>query len=91
MASVQERLEKAKKKLESLKTQRKEIDENIKKVEANIENYRIIIDRAKFDELSDTLTATGLSLDEIIAALKSGNMAIFQSKVESEGERKNGE
>lgn len=84
MATVHEKLEKANKKLESLKAHRKDIDENIKKVEADVAKYQSIIDKAKFDELANTLQVSGLSLDDMVTAVKNGDFLALQEKIKDQ-------
>lgn len=84
MASVKERLEKANKKLEVLKAQKKEIDEAIKKVEADVSKYQSILDKAKYDELTNVLQFKGLSLEEMVEAVKRGDLLSLQEKLETE-------
>ena len=84
MASVKERLEKANKKLEVLKAQKKEIYESIKKVESDVSKYQSILDKAKYDELTNVLQFKGLSLEEMVEAVKRGDLLSLQEKLETE-------
>lgn len=70
MATVEERLEKASNKLDRLRIQKKKLEEAIKKAEGDITKYQDIIDRAKYDKLSDSLRLSGVTLDEVIDHLQ---------------------
>ena len=81
MATVDERLEKASKKLEELRARKKNLDDAIKKAEADVAKYQEIINRAKYDKLSDGLRISGITLDDVIDALESGNVNQLQGKL----------
>ena len=71
MATVEERFEKASKKL----------DDAIKKTEGDVAKYKEIIDRAKYDKLSDRLQVSGISLDDVIDAFSNGDIKVLQDKM----------
>lgn len=79
---VNEKLEKAEKKLQTYLEQRSGIDEKIKKAEKEVENYKQLLNQKKFDEANDVLHSKGLSLDEIIKAVQAGDVLSLQEKLE---------
>lgn len=82
MATVEERLEKASKKLDHLRIQKKKLDETIKKTEGDVVKYQEIINRAKYDKLSDSLRLSGVTLDDVIKALSNGDIQHLQNIVQ---------
>lgn len=89
MATVEERLEKASKKLDNLRTQKKKLEEAIKKAEGDVAKYQDIINRAKYDKLSDSLRFSGVTLDDVINALANGNIQQLQDKVQQKNATEN--
>lgn len=81
--NVKEKLQKEEKKLEALKLQRNLIDEKIKKVETEIERCNSIINQQKFSEATQVFTAKGLSIDEIMYAVQSGDLLSIQERMEN--------
>ena len=79
---IKEKLTKAEKKLQTLKEQKAVIDEKIKKTENEIERYNSIINQKKFSEVSQVLSAKGLTIDEIMRAVQAGNMLSLQERME---------
>lgn len=82
MATVEERLKKASEKLEKLRTQKKKLEETIKKTESDVVKYQDILNRAKYDKLTDSLRLNGVTLDDVINALNNGNIQPLQVKVQ---------
>jgi len=87
--NIEEKLKKEEKKLNDLKEKRRVIDEKIKKAENEVEKYNNIINQQKFSEVSHVLTAKGLTLDEIMEAIKSGDMATLQERLKQSEKEKN--
>lgn len=79
---IKEKLEKEEKRLQALKSQKITIEEKIKKTEAEIEKYSNLINQKKFSEMSEVLTANGLTIDEILKAVRSGDMLSLQERME---------
>lgn len=80
--NIKEKLEKEEKRLQALKSQKITIEEKIKKTEAEIEKYSNLINQKKFSEMSEVLTANGLTIDEILKAVRSGDMLSLQERIE---------
>lgn len=83
MKDVEKRLQKAQDRLATLKAQKTEIDEKIKKTENTIEKYQHLINQKKFDAATDVLEVNGLTIDDVIAAVSSGNIASLQERIEN--------
>lgn len=80
--NIKEKLEKEENRLQALKSQKITIEEKIKKTEAEIEKYSNLINQKKFSEMSEVLTANGLTIDEILKAVRSGDMLSLQERIE---------
>lgn len=83
MKDVEKRLQKAQDRLATLKAQKTEIDEKIKKTENTIEKYQHLINQKKFAAATDVLEVNGLTIDDVIAAVSSGNIASLQERIEN--------
>lgn len=86
---IREKLEKLEKKLSAFKEKKMIIDEKIKKTENEIEKCNNIISQQKFSEVSQVLTAKGLTLDEIMEAVRSGDIISLQERLEESEKNKN--
>ena len=58
------------------------IEETIKKTESDVVKYQDILNRAKYDKLTDSLRLNGVTLDDVINALNNGNIQPLQVKVQ---------
>lgn len=85
---VSEKLKKEESKLSKLKAQRNELDEKIKKVENEISNLQNILQQKKFNELTQVFTAKGLTVEEIMQAVASGDMLSLQERIEKKESEK---
>lgn len=74
---------------------RAELDEKIKKSEAKIREYEMMENSRKYGALSSVVNEKGLSLDDILSALQSGDFLSLQEQMESaqtdDGEKVNEE
>lgn len=79
---LREKLEKEEKKLKNLKEQRATLDEKIKKVEKEIEKCTNVLNQQKFSEVTQVLHAKGLTIDEILNAVRTGDVLALQERME---------
>lgn len=91
--NINEKIEKETKKLEELKAQREKVqekinvlDEKIEKVENEIQRCNNILYQEKFNEVDHVLSSNGLTLDEIINAIQSGDVSSLQKQIEKKKE-----
>lgn len=82
------KLAKEKDRLQVLNGQKAELEEKIKKSEAEIKRLQGILNQKKFNEANDVLCSAGLSLEDVLKAVKNGDMLSLQERME-EAERKN--
>lgn len=71
---TKEKLAKAEEKLNVLLEQKKALDNKITNAKNEIEKYTNIINQQTFNELTEVLTVKGVSIDELMSAIKSGNL-----------------
>ena len=83
MTDLQEKLDKAVKKRDSLLEQRKKLDEKIKKAESDVDKFQGLITQKKFDAASDVLKVNGITIDDVISAVSSGNVSYLQELMEN--------
>lgn len=60
---------------------RDKLNDKISHSEERIRQYRMMLDQKKFNETNTTLDAYGLTLEEIMAAVNSGNFLSLQDKL----------
>lgn len=70
------------KKLEILNEKKSDIDEKIKNAEAQIKKIDVLLNQEKMEEASITLSATGITFDELLEAIKKGDLLTLQEKIE---------
>jgi len=85
MKDIELLIQNEKKKLESLKDKKTTIDENIKRCKANIEKYTLLQNSSKYNDFTTILEDKGVSFEEIMSALQSGDLLALQEKIENEG------
>lgn len=68
-------------KLKDLLVKRQKLDEKIKASEGRIENYTLMINQRQFSQVTDVLNVKGLSLEEVMAAIKNGDLLSLQDKL----------
>lgn len=71
------------KKLAKLEEKQAEITKKIKARRANITKYTMMKNNQQFNDLSNVLDGKGISIEDIMAVLSSGDMRDLQSKMES--------
>lgn len=81
--NVQEIIKKETIRLDKLKAKRAELDEAIKKCESKIEKYTLVDNNAKFTSFTTSLASKGVSVEEILLAVQSGDLLSLQEKIEN--------
>lgn len=76
-------IEKEKANLQKLRNRRDELDEKIKKSEAKLNEYEMMNNNKKFGAMASILTQSGLSMDDVLAALQSGDLVSLQEQMEA--------
>lgn len=82
-------IEKEKNRLERLKTKRAELDESIKQSEAKLNEYEMMDNSQKFGAISDVVSRSGLSVEDLLAALQKGDLLSLQEQIEEKQTAKN--
>ena len=91
---IKEKLEKEQKKLANLIEQKKVIDDKIKKVQREIEQCSSVIKQQRYSEVTEVLESRGLTVEEIMQAVKTGDMLSLQERLDDmarKGEEHKGE
>lgn len=83
-------------KLKGLREKRAEIDQKIKKSESILERYQLMQNNEQYEAIQKATENSGLSIDDILSALNSGDMLGLQERMEAakakaEAERNMGE
>lgn len=74
---------KEKAKLEKLVEKRNEIDEQIKQCEVKLNEYEMMANSQKYDALASVVKQSGLALEDVVAALKNGDLLGLQERMEA--------
>lgn len=80
-----ELLEKEKAALKNLKVKRNALEKQIRESENRILNYDNILNTKRFSEVDDVLNKRGVSLEDIVAAIKNGDLSGLNNKIELAG------
>lgn len=88
MERLKESFKKEQEKLSELKLKREKLDDRIKEKERLINKYQMMINQEKFSQVNDVISSNGLSLDELMSAIQSGNLLSLQAKIEKQSENK---
>lgn len=88
MATLAEKIEMESAKLVTLTKKRNDLDKKIKKVEANLEKYKLIQNNNKYSAIEESAQVMGVSVEDVLAALKSGDMISLQERMEAAQEEK---
>lgn len=78
-----ELITKEKNSLKKLYEKRAEIDAKIKKGEAKLQEYEMMSNSQQFGTLTSAISKSGLSVDDLLAAIKSGDLLSLQEKMEA--------
>ncbi len=81
MMNANEKLKKEQDKLSVYKEKREEINKKIKECEEEISKLNEILNQQKFDEATSVLKASGITLEEVLNAVKTGNLNELQGKI----------
>lgn len=83
MATLAEKIEQETKKLNDLMERRTVLDRKIKKAQENLEKYRLIQNNQKFTALEEATVGKGVSVEDILNALQSGDLLALQERIEA--------
>lgn len=87
MATLSEKIEMETVKLATLTKKRDDLDKKIKKVQANLEKYKLIQNSNKYSAIEESAQIMGVSIEDVLAALKSGDMLSLQERMEAAQEK----
>lgn len=87
MATLAEKIEMETAKLATLTKKRDDLDKKIKKVQANLEKYKLIQNSNKYSAIEESAQIMGVSIEDVLAALKSGDMLSLQERMEAAQEK----
>lgn len=79
---LQELIAKEKATLAKLYERKAEIESKIKKSESKLNDYEMMNNSQKFGMLSSVVSKNGLSVDDLLAALQSGDLLALQERME---------
>ena len=83
---IEEKLEKEQENLMKFKEKRATLDEKIKECESNIERLTLLKDNQKYTSFANSVQKKGLTVEDIISALQTGDFLSLQEKIESNAE-----
>ena len=81
VVEAKEKVTKLEEKLAGLLEQKKSLEAKITNVKNEIEKYNNIINQQTFNELNEVLNVKGISIDELMGAIKSGNLGSLGANV----------
>lgn len=81
MATLSEKLTQETEKLNDLMKKREALDRKIKKTQENIEKYKLIQNNEKIMALEQATAGTGVSVEDILSALKNGDLMKLQERM----------
>lgn len=81
---IKEKLEKEKIVLAEQEAKKDKIEAKIRCHIKNIKEYEMMLNQHRLSEADSVITATGLTLEEIMNAIKSGDLLSLQEKIEKE-------
>lgn len=87
MATLSEKIEMETAKLATLTKKRDDLDKKIKRVQANLEKYKLIQNSNKYSAIEESAQIMGVSIEDVLAALKSGDMLSLQERMEAAQEK----
>lgn len=83
---IAEKLEKDQKRLEKLLEQKQKLDEKIAKCRNEIQKGNAILHQKRFNEAEEVLKVKGISMDEVLAAIKKGDVLSLQERLDGSAE-----
>ena len=83
---IEEKLKKEQENLMKFKEKRATLYEKIKECESNIERLTLLKDNQKYTSFANSVQKKGLTVEDIISALQTGDFLSLQEKIESNAE-----
>lgn len=83
MVTLAEKINQETEKLNKLMEKRTELDRKIKKTQERLEKYKLIQNNQKFTALEEATVGAGVSVEDILAALRGGDLIALQERMES--------
>lgn len=80
---LNEKIKQESKKLKALREKRAELDQKIKKSESILERYQLMQNNEQYEAIQKATENSGLSIDDILSALDSGDMLGLQERIEA--------
>ena len=84
---VAEKLEREQKRLDKLLEQKGKIDEKIGKCKSEIQKYDALLHQKKFNEAEEVLKIKGISMDDVLAAIRNGDVTALQGRLDGATEK----
>lgn len=88
---LNEKIKQESEKLKGLREKRAELDQKIKKSESVLERYHLMQNSEQYEAIQRATKNSGLSIDDILSALKSGDMLGLQERMEEAKTKENQE
>lgn len=82
MDNIRIKIQKEKEVLEDLLVKRNKLNEKIKEKEVKIDELNKMLNQRKFSEMTDVLSSKGLSIEELLSAIETGDLLTLQEKLE---------
>ena len=76
-------IEKEKNTLNKLYSQKEALDAKIKKSQTKLAEYEMLANNQKYGTLTSVASKSGLSVDDLLAALQSGDLLALQERMEA--------
>ena len=86
---IEEKLIRERQNLNELEIKRNKKEEKIKERKKIIREYEMMLDQCRLSEANNIITANGLTLEEIMDAVKNGDLISLQEKIKEK--KRNGE
>ena len=83
MATLAEKIDQETAKLNDLIKKRTELDQKIKKTQETLEKYKLVKNNQKLIALEQATVGTGITAEDILDALQSGDFLALQERMEA--------
>ena len=80
---LNEKIKQESEKLKVLREKMAELDQKIKKAESVLERYQLMQNNEQYEAIQKATENSGLSIDDILSALHSGDMLGLQERMEA--------
>ena len=80
---LNEKIKQESEKLKGLREKRAELDQKIKKSESVLERFQLMQNNEQYEAIQKATENSGLSIDDILSALHSGDMLGLQERMEA--------